>query len=196
MNRKYILILIALIICLRITTWNRPVPTYSQIYDKKAQQFEEQGDISQAVQLYHQALTHNPDDPFAHFRLASILEENGKINEALVHYQEVTNTGITEHMYAKAYQTVGVHLYHQDHLTSAAKHLRTALYINDKMFPSYYYLAMADFQLGNQHNLQKPFDYYQILSNVATVDRLAIAPYISQLIDFADKNGIMIVKPK
>jgi len=48
----------------------------------------EQGFIEEATRLYLKALDVFPDFAAAHSNLASVLQQQGKLNEALMHYKE------------------------------------------------------------------------------------------------------------
>jgi len=48
----------------------------------------EQGFIEEATRLYLKALDVFPEFAAAHSNLASVLQQQGKLNEALMHYKE------------------------------------------------------------------------------------------------------------
>lgn len=88
----------------------------------------ERGDFEKSAIHFENAIRSNPDYPGAHFHLGKVLEQLGKPDEAVDHYEQDLRIGGEEN--ANGHNYVGVLLARLGQLDRAAEHFERALRID------------------------------------------------------------------
>jgi tetratricopeptide (TPR) repeat protein len=113
-----------------------------------------EGKLSEAMDLYAQALRYRSDNPEAHFCLGNAFEQQGKLAEAVAEY---TQALWFKPMRERTHLALGLALAKQKNYEQAAAHDRTALAINPESAVAHNNLARL---LHTQGRLDEAIEHY------------------------------------
>jgi len=108
----------------------------------------QQGNASEAITQYEQALRLRPDYAEAHNNLGNALLQQGKVPEAIMQYEQALRLRPD---YAEAHNNLATVLFQLGKMEEASGHFEQAVRLNPKFVEAHYNLALALEQMGRVH---------------------------------------------
>ena len=134
--------------CLKVTSNNYLA------HNSFALALKRQGNTSEAVQHFREALRINPRYAKSHYNLANTLEEQGKTAEAIKHHSEALRI---DPNISGAHNNLGIILEKQGNINDAIDHFRMSLRINADDEIAHYNLGNALAQIGDFDGAEKHY---------------------------------------
>jgi tetratricopeptide (TPR) repeat protein len=118
---------------------------FADVYSSAGASMQEQGKMTEALELYQQALRIDPDDAEAHCNLGAALAQTGKIKEAIAQYELALQI---RSEYAEANCNLGVALAQTGKIEEAIAQYELALQIRSEYAEAHNNLGFALAQIG------------------------------------------------
>ena len=131
------------------------IPEFPDAYLKLAIIFQEQGNLSAAIENYHKAISLKPENHQAIYNLGVALQEQGNLQEAIKNYKKAI---AIKPDYHQAFYNLGISLQEQGDFREAIENYKKAIAIKPDYHQAFYNLGNA---LKEQGHLLKAIESYK-----------------------------------